>query len=166
MTVLLKEIRRIILKIETNTSMYDTMDEAKALYYTYRQEQHKSNSKHLQNFKSIMETIEYLGGKIFADDTLYNYEKKGTTKSNNEIRKIVREKLMAVALLKRCKHENKKLMQTIRDQHAFGLDVYPKTLHDAYELLENHSSTDSAKRDNEQRNRREREHPRRNHGRG
>ena len=57
-------------------------------------------------------------------------------------------------------------MQTIRDQHAFGVDVYPKTLQDAYELLENHSSTDSVKREEDQRSRRERELLRRNYGRG
>ena len=69
---------------------------------------------------------------------------------------------MAVALLKRSKYENRKLMQTIRDQHAFGVDVYPKTLQDAYELLENHSSTDNVKRKEDQRSRRERELLRRN----
>ena len=57
-------------------------------------------------------------------------------------------------------------MQTIRDQHAFGLDVYPNILHDGYEVLENHRSTDNAKRDDDQRRRQEREHIRRNHGRG
>ena len=35
---LLKEIRRISLQIETNTSAYDALDEAKILFYTYKQE--------------------------------------------------------------------------------------------------------------------------------
>ena len=35
-TVLLKEIRSIGLQIETNTSLYDALDEAVALYYLYR----------------------------------------------------------------------------------------------------------------------------------
>ena len=33
-----RKIRRISLKIETNISVYDAMDEAKTLYYTYKQE--------------------------------------------------------------------------------------------------------------------------------
>ena len=36
-TELLKEIRRVSLQIETNTSIYDTLDEAKTIFYTYRQ---------------------------------------------------------------------------------------------------------------------------------
>ena len=60
--------------------MYDAMDEAKSLYYTYREEQYERNSKHLLGFNSFVEAIEYLGRQIFAGDALFNYEKKGTTK--------------------------------------------------------------------------------------
>ena len=45
-TSLLKEIRQISLEIETNTSLYDAMDEAKVIYYTYKQEVNKTNAKH------------------------------------------------------------------------------------------------------------------------
>ena len=34
-TSLLKEIRQISLEIETNISVYNAMDEAKMVYYTY-----------------------------------------------------------------------------------------------------------------------------------
>ena len=34
-TNLLKNIRRTILQIETNTSVYNALDESKAVYYTY-----------------------------------------------------------------------------------------------------------------------------------
>ena len=50
-TELLKEVRRVSLQIETNTSVYDAMDEAKSLYYSYKQDQNESNSKHLNFFK-------------------------------------------------------------------------------------------------------------------
>ena len=64
---------------------------------------------------------------------------------------------MAVTSLKRAKYDYKKLMTTIRDQHTFGIDVYPSTLHDVYELMENHSSTDKNNREEEARKERERE---------
>lgn len=35
-TGLLQEIRRASFKIETNTSVYDAIDEAKSVYYTHR----------------------------------------------------------------------------------------------------------------------------------
>ena len=163
-TELLKEIRRVSLQIETNTSVYDAMDEAKSLYYNYKQEHDESNTKQLRNFKSIVEAIEHLGGTMFVDKSLIDYEKELNNKNysvinrtDEELKAHVREKLMAVAFLKRAKYDYKKLMTTIRDQHTFGIDVYPSTLHDAYELMENHSSTDTKNREEEARKRRERE---------
>ena len=64
---------------------------------------------------------------------------------------------MAVAFLKRAKYDYKKLMTTIRDQHTFGIDLYPSTLHDVYELMGNHSSTDNNNREEEAKKRRVRE---------
>ena len=52
--------------------------------------------------------------------------------------------MMAMGLLKRAnKKKFGRLMVNIRDQYAFGMDVYPKTLDAAYELIENHSSSDT-----------------------
>ena len=95
-TVLLKEIRSVGLQIETNTSLYDALDEANALYYSYKQEDGESNAKHLRNFKSIVSAVEHLGGSMFADDALVNLEKekddkKGvTTRHDEEYKEIVR----------------------------------------------------------------------------
>ena len=117
----------------------------------------------MKNFKSIVEAIEHLGGgEMFADDALIKYEANQGIKNELEpprskatLKKDVREKMMAVALIKRAKFDYKKLITTIRDQHAFGIDVYPETLHDAYELLKNHSSTERPRRNNESRIQRE-----------
>ena len=35
---LLKEIRRVSLQMDMNTSAYDALDDAKALYYIYKQD--------------------------------------------------------------------------------------------------------------------------------
>jgi len=48
-------------------------------------------------------------------------------------------------------------MTIIRDQHTFGIDVYPSTLHDVFELMETHSSTDKNNREEEARKMRERQ---------
>ena len=69
-TVLLKEIRSIGLQIESNTSMYDALDEENAMYYSYRQEEGERNAKHLRDFKSIVSAIEHLGGSMFSDEAL------------------------------------------------------------------------------------------------
>ena len=60
-TALLKEIRTIGLQTETNTSIYDVLDDANSMYYAYKQENGESNAKHLKNFKSIVSAVEHLG---------------------------------------------------------------------------------------------------------
>ena len=74
--MLLKEIRMISLQIETNTSVYDALDEANALHYSYMQEANESNAKHLRNFKSVVSAVEHLGGTMFADTMLTKMEKE------------------------------------------------------------------------------------------
>ena len=144
---LLQEIRIIGLQIKTNTSLYDALDEAYSVYYAYKQEKGESNAKHPQNFKSIVATIEHLGGEMFTDTTLANLErqkgeKEGESNEDDDYyKKLFKGKMMGVAFLKWAHQETYgKLMTSIRDQHSFKKDVYPKSLHEAYELLENHSS--------------------------
>ena len=86
---------------------------------------------------------------MFIDKALLDYkrdqdDRNPTTlsRSEEELSKAVRERMMGIVFIKRAsKAKYGKLMNNIRDQHAFNIDVYPKTLHNAYELLENHSSS-------------------------
>ena len=90
-----------------------------------------------------MDAIEHLGGDMFADKALIEHEKEEDKKNgtavrdDREIRLCIKEKMMAVALVKRSKTENKKLIQKIRDQHAFVINVYPKN----YMMLTNYFAT-------------------------
>ena len=99
---LLKEIRKVNLQIETNTSVYNTLDETNDRYYTHMQGEEESNDKNLQNLTSIIEAVEHLGVTIFADNALINCEKmeddnKGDQrKSDNEYKKYVRGKTMGL----------------------------------------------------------------------
>ena len=146
-TNLINVIRRVNLQIETNTSVYEALDKAKAIYYTYRQGDEESSAKQLSNFKSIIETVKHLGGTNFTDNTLINCVKiednnKGEQrKSNNEYTQIVRYKMMEFVLTKHTKSKLTKSLTSIRNQHSFNFEVHPKNRHGAYELLENHSSS-------------------------
>jgi hypothetical protein len=146
-TRLLKEVKVIMLQIDTNTSAYDALDEAINAYYKYKQEDRETNAKHLRNFKSIVAAVEHLGGSMFPYEELIEMERekdieKGLTgKSDVDYKKVVRDKMLGVAFIKRANDKvYTKLITSICDQHSFTKDVYPKSLHEAYELLENHSS--------------------------
>ena len=79
---------------------------------------------------------------MFADNALLQHERdKGTLqvgvkdKTEEEQKLSAREKMMGVSLLKHGKEDYKELTRAIHDQHTFGVDIYPKTLHDTHELL-------------------------------
>ena len=83
---------------------------------------------------------------MLSDEVLVNMEEHNdvdvgrTTKDEKHYNSVVRGKMLGVAFLKRSdQQEYGRLMTSIRDQHSFKKDVYPKTLHKDYELLETHS---------------------------
>ena len=60
LVLLLTETHTTSLQTETNTSVYDVLDEAISLYYTYHQLKGESNTKCLGKLKSIVVAIEHL----------------------------------------------------------------------------------------------------------
>jgi hypothetical protein len=111
-TTLLKEIRGISHQLESNKSVYASLFEAKHCFYVYQQRDNDLNAQHLQNFKTIVADIEHFGGNIFYDNALINIKKEKDKKNINvdindgnhseeHYKKIVRNKIMAVAFLKR-----------------------------------------------------------------
>ena len=147
-TWLLKEIRSVSHQLEANVSLYDSVDEAKKSYYLYKQAPEDANATHLKNYRTNVEVVKHFGSDLFNDEALIDYEKNKdktegkATDSDEKYAEKVREKMMGVALLKRADDERyAELKLSIRDQFAFGIDVYPKTLNGAYDLLENHSAS-------------------------
>ena len=60
-------------------------------------------------------------------------------RSEEMYKKIVKDKMMGVGLLKRANSKTyDKILTNIHDQFAFNIDVYPNTLHESYKLLEYH----------------------------
>ena len=103
--------------MDTNTSIYDALDDVKMLFYTYRQDVNDSNDKHLRNFKRIVAAIDHQGGQMFADDALLNHERDvdalqvGIKNRSEDERKLcVREKTMGAVSLKRGKVNYEKLI--------------------------------------------------------
>ena len=142
---LLKIISGVSREVDINASIYDAIDEAKWKYYTYRQQPYEDNDHHARVFKRNVEVLEHEGGELFNDPILIKHEKQKdigagvTAKSDEEYKAIVREKAMATALLKRADQGRcKNFMTNIRDQHGYAIDVYPKILASAHDMLENY----------------------------
>ena len=62
---LLKEIKLLSNKIEENTSMFNTIHEAKSKLYKYQQGDNETLADHMRNFKDLCNSIGYHGGIHF-----------------------------------------------------------------------------------------------------
>ena len=66
--------------------------------------------------------------------------KNGVDRTGDELKGIVKERMMGTALLKRSYMSRYgPLMTDIRDQYVYGIDVYPKTLAPGYDMLEGYA---------------------------
>ena len=156
---LLSEIKTLSSKIEESTSAYDALHEAKAKFFKYQQSEDETLADHMRNFKDLCNAVEYHGGDIFFDKEMVKAEVRGdstdkaSTTTNEEYRTRVIDKSKAVAFLKSANRKTYgKLLSTIRDQFSFKIDVYPKTLSDAYEMLSAHTPHNSSGNKNKKEN--------------
>ena len=142
---LLKKIRGVCRQMTTNESLYDSIDEAKRRYYTYRQQPEDDNETHLRTFKSNSDVIEHYKGSLYEDKALIDYEKEqdaknGKNHNESELKFFVKDRMMGTALLKRSGMSRYgPLMTNIRDQFGYGIDVYPKTLASGHDMLEDYA---------------------------
>ena len=151
---LLKEIKILGNKIEENTSIYEALHDAKTRLFLYKQKEDESLADHVRNFKDLVGTIEHYGGDVFYDKQLAQHEtdqdKEHGRKTLTAIqyKERVIDKNKAIRLLKTaCQKRYGRLMQNIRDQYSFKIDVYPNNITDAYKLLSSyHNSIPSSKK--------------------
>ena len=145
-STLLTKIKNLSNKIEENTFIYNALHEAKAKFYRFQQSEGETLADHMRNFKDLGNSVDYHGGDIFFDKEMTEQEMRQDIKDNKlklstkDYRTRVVEKSKAVAFIKSAnKKTNGKLLSAIRDRHSFKIDVYPKTLTDAYEMQSSHT---------------------------
>ena len=143
---LLIEIKTLSSKIEDNTSAYDALHEAKVKLFRYQQADDESLADHMRNFKDLCNAVEYHGGDVFFDRDMVKAEIRSeptediSSTTNDELRERVTDKSKAVAFLKSANRKTYgKLLSSKREQYSFKIDMYPKTLSDAYEMLSAHT---------------------------
>ena len=139
---LLNEIKTLSSKLDENMSVYDALHKARVKFYQYQQSEEKLLTDHMRNFKNLVSSMEYHSGDIFFNKDMMEKEVKKDTKNGiskattEEYRIQTTEKSKAVAFIKSVNRKRYgQILTSIRDQHSFKIDVYPKTLADAYKML-------------------------------
>ena len=144
---MLKAIRAISSQVETNISIYDAVDEAKRRYYRSYQLEEDTNATFLNDYKSVIDTMEHYKSNIYEDTGLISYEldaaaAKGDILEEKDARVIVKNKMQGLDLIKKADRKRYGgLLTSIRDKFALGIDVYPTSLNKAYDLLESYASS-------------------------
>ena len=100
----------------------------------------------MRHFKDLVSSVEYHGGDIFFDKDMMENEIREDEKNNiskttpEGYRNRTIEKSKAVAFIKSANRKiYGRLSNNICDLQSFKIDVYPKTLAEAYEMLSAHT---------------------------
>ena len=64
---MLKDIKGIIHQLESHTSIYEVLNEAKKNFYLYYQNPQTSNAQHVKNIQGMVNIFEYHGGSVIED---------------------------------------------------------------------------------------------------
>jgi hypothetical protein len=144
---LLKIIKGIAFKFESQKNIYIALDSAKADFYTSRQGQDETNAIYLSRLKNSKEVIEHFGGNIGEDPALVDHELKECgldPKSAGDAHIVLaaakaKAKAHAISFLQRADKARYQLLSTdLENQYTRGTDHYPSTLTEAYNLLVNY----------------------------
>jgi len=145
--MLLKLIKDATHDIGQKVNKYDKVDEIQRQFFTYRQMPEDDNATHLKKFKDFVEVLDNHKIDMFYDKMLIEHEKKedskqgANAKTDEEYRKIVRSKKMAICFLRRSNLRTyAPILDNLRDQYLLNQDNYPTSLEGAYSLPQNHSS--------------------------
>ena len=111
---LLKLVKILSHQFAVNRSLEESLDDATLQMMLYQQGDDVSVSEHIRNVKNLCQVLEHYGGWFLNDKVLIkaerkkDQEKKRTTKSTEEYRKIVRNKTAALRALKSTRHKSSK----------------------------------------------------------
>jgi hypothetical protein len=144
---LLKSIRGIMLRFEGQRYIFLSLDDALQNLCAYKQGPETTMTSYLEEFRSLVETFEHYGGEFGTYPTILETFKEVTTDDKtkkdapkgtdtDDIKKIARNKALAIAFLKRADRRRYGVLWTdLENQYSRGNDQYPADLTEAYGLL-------------------------------
>jgi len=148
---LIKIIKGVAYKFESQKNIYLALDDAKCTFYAYHQGADESNSSYMSKFKNFIEVIEHYGGSIGEDQALINEELKSFSTPNDKETKTAKEtakqKMHAIAFLKRADKNRYSLLVTdLENNFTRGTDQYPTSITETYNLLVNYKKPENKER--------------------
>jgi hypothetical protein len=141
---LLKVVKTEMFTFQTQKYGPQAMHEAKRRFYMLRQDKHTTVQQYYETFVNTVEVIEHCGGDIGVDRSLVTEMLGGHDRSIASATVIVnaerdaKDKYLACAfILGADKTRYGCLMEDLENSFTQGIDKFPKTMVDAYNLLVN-----------------------------
>jgi hypothetical protein len=139
---LLKTIKGIMIRFESQRFVFLSMADATQQVFTFRQGPDMALSKYYEDFKNLIEVYEHYGGDLGSSPVLV-----ATITTGTPAQKQLAARNMYIGILFLRGADRKRfggLWTDLENQHSRGLNQYPKDLTDAYALLLNYKTLKSA----------------------
>ena len=140
-TWLLKKIKGISLKFDDKRNAFLSSLDARSSFLSCRQKQGQTNVAFRDELKAWADTIEFYGGSVAECYTLVpEWGPGGVRLSATARMKIAHDRTMGVAYIRKADTDRYGLLITeLANNYAKGKDEYPKSLQEAFELLESYT---------------------------
>jgi hypothetical protein len=140
---LLQIIKRLTYSFEEHRMLVGTLTNIKENFYGFRQGRYMSLQRYHELFLAQVQVLDEVGVTI-ADEALVNHvavmngnvREGGEAKPDDADRASARELSLAMQFFRRANSNYKAYLTHLRNSYLDGNNIYPATLHEAYNLLQ------------------------------
>ena len=151
---LLVIIKRLTYTFEERRKLADALNDVKEGFYTLRQGRHTSLQRYHELFLAQVQVMDEVGVSI-ADEALLNQvaianghvDAAGAAEPTDADRAAAREQSLAVKFIRGANSQHQEYLVHLRNSFLDGQDVYPDTLHEAYNILQRRETQSTTTRD-------------------
>ena len=133
---LLKLIKDIAFNFSSQKYLPQAIHEAKRRFFLQFQGRQLNVKDYLEQFMNHVSVLDHIGANVVNDSGILDMVAKGTPVTDAH-RTEAREQYFASAFIMGADRSRfGKLIEDLENSHLLGDDIYPKTMNDAYNLLE------------------------------
>ena len=136
---LLVIIRSLIHTFEENRKLSDAILDVKEKFYKFYQGRHMTLERYHELFLAQVEVLDEVG--ITIEDKALVKEvaaENGRVEPNDDDRREARDQELVICLIRGTNMQHKGYLHHLRNSYLDGTDNYPRTIHEAYNILRRH----------------------------
>ena len=128
-------IRSLIHTFEERRKLSDGLCDVKEEFHRFQQGRNMSLQRYHKLFKGMIEVVEEVGVTV-ADESLKVALKNGRVEPNEQDEEEAKEQALVIRFIRGTNHKYRTYLTHLRNSYLNGSDYYPRTLHEAYNILQ------------------------------